>query len=180
VTTAKAPADGELVARFRAAARADRAAVFDEIFVAHRARVLALCHRLCGGRALAEDALQETFLEVYKGLVGFRGDAQLATWIFRLAMRTALRLRARHPAPVEPRAGAEGAVELYAALAARDQARRVQAALDDLPAEQRVVIALFAVDGLRHAEIAEILGIPEGTVWSRLHQGRKALAAALA
>ena len=48
-----------------------------------------------------------------------------------------------------------------------------------LPAEQRLVVALFAVDGLRHTELAEILGIPEGTVWSRLHQGRKALAATL-
>ncbi len=55
----------------------------------------------------------------------------------------------------------------------------VQTALDALPAEQRLVVALFAVDGLRHTEIAEILGIPEGTVWSRLHQGRKAIAAKL-
>jgi RNA polymerase sigma-70 factor (ECF subfamily) len=57
--------------------------------------------------------------------------------------------------------------------------RAVQAALDALPAEQRVVVALFSVDGLSHGEIAAILGVPEGTVWSRLHKGRKALAAAL-
>ena len=55
----------------------------------------------------------------------------------------------------------------------------VQVALDALPAEQRVVVALFSVDGLSHGEIAAILGVPEGTVWSRLHKGRKALAAAL-
>ena len=154
---------------------------FDELFRAHRGRVLALCLRLCGSRALAEDALQETFLEVYKGLHGFRGESQLGTWIYRVAMRTALRLRARHPAPVDADVElALGTSEPHAALAAREQARAVQAALDALPAEQRVVVALFAADGLGHAEIAEILGVPEGTVWSRLHKARKALAAALA
>ena len=61
----------------------------------------------------------------------------------------------------------------------RAMKKAVQSALDALPAEQRVVVALFSVDGLSHGEIAAILGIPEGTVWSRLHKGRKALAAAL-
>ena len=90
------PADAELRARFQSARRVERAAMFDEIFLAHRTRVLALCQRLCGERALAEDALQDTFLEVYKGLARFRGEAQLGTWIYRIALRTALRLRARH------------------------------------------------------------------------------------
>ena len=52
-------------------------------------------------------------------------------------------------------------------------------ALASLGAEHRAVLSLFAVEGLRHAEIAEVLGIPEGTVWSRLHIARKLLAAAL-
>jgi RNA polymerase sigma-70 factor (ECF subfamily) len=64
-------------------------------------------------------------------------------------------------------------------MAARDDIRAVQAALDALPAEQRVVVALFSIDGLTHRQIAAVLGVPEGTVWSRLHKGRKALAAAL-
>jgi RNA polymerase sigma-70 factor, ECF subfamily len=173
--------DAALIERFLAASGADRTAAFDAIFRAHRGRVLSLCQRLCGNRALADDALQETFLEVYKSLSGFRGDAQLGTWIYRIAMRTALRLRARVPAPVELDLDtAEVASQPHAALVARDQARVVQRALDALPAEQRVVIALFAADDLGHAEIADILAIPIGTVWSRLHKARKALAAALA
>jgi len=170
--------DDDLLARFRDATGADRDAAFEQIFHVHRGRVFALCQRLCGNRALAEDAFQDTFLDVYRGLRGFRGEAQLGTWIYRIAMRTALRLRARTPTPVdadfEPPAAAP-----HAALEARDHARRVQAALDALPAEQRTVIALFAVEGLSHGEIAEILGVPEGTVWSRLHKARKALAAAV-
>lgn len=173
-------AEAGLLDRFRAATGADRDQAFNAIFHAHRRRVLGLCLHLCGNRALAEDALQETFIQVYKGLTGFRGEAQLGTWIYRVAMRTALRLRARQPAPVEADVEAElGVVHPHEALAARERARLVQAALTALPAEQRVVVALFAVGGLGHAEIAEILGVPKGTVWSRLHKARKALAAVL-
>ena len=173
--------DGGIGARFRAATGGERSAVFQEVFRVHRDQVFRLCLRLCSQAALAEDATQETFLEVYKGLPLFREEASLGTWIYRVALRTALRLRARQ-SPL-PDAGVEAVAastfDPEAALAARDDVRAVQAALDGLPAEQRVVVALFSVDGLSHGEIAAILGIPEGTVWSRLHKGRKALAAAL-
>ena len=168
-------------ARFRAASGSERSAIFEEIFQSHRDHVLGLCCRLCGNTALAEDAAQEAFVEVYKGLAHFRGEASMATWIYRVAMRTALRLRARaRPAVQTPlEAPPTATADPEAALAARADMRAVQAALDALPAEQRVVVALFSVDGLSHGEIATILGVPEGTVWSRLHKGRKALAAAL-
>ena len=140
-----------VVARFRVARAGERSAIFQEIFQAHYDQVFALCCRLCGNTALAEDAVQETFVEVYKGLPLFRGEASLATWIYRVAMRTALRLRARaRPASEEAIDAAPVAADPEAALAAR----AVQAALDALPAEQRVVVALFSVDGLSHGEIA--------------------------
>jgi RNA polymerase sigma factor (sigma-70 family) len=60
---------------------------------------------------------------------------------------------------------------------ARIEAGRVAAALDRLPAEQRAVLSLFALRGLGHREIAAVLGVPEGTVWSRLHAARSRLAA---
>jgi RNA polymerase sigma-70 factor (ECF subfamily) len=97
-------------------------------------------------------------------------------------MRTAIRVRARQAAyrsnvtsdDVEDSHLTEGP-NPEQMLAARDRVRRVRAAMEKLPIEQRAVLALFAVEGLGHAMIAEILGIPEGTVWSRLHQARKAL-----
>ena len=65
-------------------------------------------------------------------------------------------------------------------LVARDRARRLMMAMDRLSGEHRTVLSLFAVEGLSHKEIAEILGVPEGTVWSRLNAARRRLAGELA
>lgn len=151
-----------------------------EIIAAHREAVFAICLHLTRNRGEAEDAAQDAFLAVHQGLAGFRGEAKLSTWIYRIAVRTAHRVRGRHPAS-EPlldvfpdhRPGPEEHAEV------REQTRAVMKAMESLPTEQRLVLALFAVEGLRHGEIAEVLGIPEGTVWSRLHQARRRLAVLL-
>jgi RNA polymerase sigma-70 factor (ECF subfamily) len=118
------------------------------------------------------------FLTVNSALPHFRGESRLTTWIYRIALRTALRVRARRrpSEPLDPElpgGGGEDAMRFVI------EARRLAAALGRLPAEQRAVLSLFALDGLGHAAIAEILGVPEGTVWSRLHAARKRLAAEL-
>lgn len=141
-----------------------------------RAPVLALCLRLTGSRADAEDALQDVFAAVHRALPAFRGEARLETWIYRIAIRAALRVRARRGevAALDTEHSAGGGGEAW--LAARDEVRRVAAAFQRLTAEHRTVLSLFALDGLAHREIAEILGVPEGTVWSRLHAARARLA----
>jgi RNA polymerase sigma-70 factor (ECF subfamily) len=179
---AASPLDAATEAGLLAEVRAGgpgRARAFDAIFRALREPVLALCLHLTGRRADAEDALQETFLSVHRALPGFRGEARLASWIYRIALREALHARAarRDHGPVDHEVAAPGGGE--GPLVARDEARRVQAALVRLTAEQRAVLALFALEGLSHRQVAEILGIPEGTVWSRLHVARRRLAAAL-
>jgi RNA polymerase sigma-70 factor (ECF subfamily) len=163
-------------ARGRGAARAE---AFEAVFEALRAPVFALCLHLTGDRHDAEDAVQEVFLAVHRALPGFRGDAGISTWVYRIALRAALRQRARRrpSEAVDPEMPADRGGEAH--LAARDEARRVQAAVAGLPAEHRAVLSLFAVDGLGHRQIAEILGVPEGTVWSRLHAARKKLAEAM-
>jgi RNA polymerase sigma-70 factor, ECF subfamily len=163
-------------ARGRAGARAE---AFDALFRALREPILALCLHLTGRRADAEDALQEAFLAVYRALPAFRGEARLSTWVWRIALRAALRVRARRRDHVELDPETPAAGGGAAALEARDEARRLQRALASLPAEPRAVLSLFAVEGLAHREIAEILGVPEGTVWSRLHGARRQLAEAL-
>jgi RNA polymerase sigma-70 factor (ECF subfamily) len=174
--------DQEIALNFARMRGQEREQAFTTLFARHRRRVYQLAHQLTGNSSLAEDTLQETFLQVYRDLPAFRGEAQLSTWIYRIAMRTAIRVRARqaaHRSSVQSEAFEESHlsedVNPEQMLAARERVRRVRAAMDKLPIEQRAVLALFAVEGLGHAMIAEILGIPEGTVWSRLHQARKVL-----
>jgi len=134
-------------------------------------RLLALCLHLCGNAADAEDALQETLLALH--VARFRGESSVETFAYRVALRIALRIKSRRrqagEPSGEPAASGAGAIE-----AAADVAKVLQA-MARLPTEQRAVLSLFALEGLKHKEIAEVLGVPEGTVWSRLHAARKRL-----
>lgn len=150
---------------------------FDEIFAETHGRALGLCLHLTGNRADAEDAAQETYLAVHRALPRFRGDCRVSTWVYRIAIRAALRVKARRPAtePLE----FEPAAETRDPAVDRERSGQIRRALAHLSFEHRTVLALFSLDGLSHREIAETLGIPEGTVWSRLHLARKRLAAEL-
>lgn len=170
-------AEGDLLARIRAGGKARDGAV-QELFRAYRAPLLALCVNITGSRTDAEDALQEVFLAAHRALPRFRGEARLSTWLWRIAVRAALAARTR-PERAESELPELPGPPPERALQARDEARRVAAAMARLTAEHRVVLSLFAVDGLRHADIAAVLGVAEGTVWSRLHEARRALAALL-
>jgi RNA polymerase sigma-70 factor (ECF subfamily) len=150
---------------------------FDAVYAEHRSRVLGLCLHVVGNAADAEDAVQEALLAVHSGLPRFRGECLLSTWIYRIALRTALRVRARRPRTIP--LDFEPSHEPRNPALDRERSRQVHVALSRLTAEHRAVLALFSLDGLSHREIAETLGIPEGTVWSRLHLARKKLAAEL-
>jgi RNA polymerase sigma-70 factor, ECF subfamily len=152
---------------------------FDQVYEECHRQVFALCRHLLGNPVDAQDALQETFLAVARALPGFRGESSVRTWVHRIAVRTALKLRARRPAAVEEldaeRHG--GSHDPAARHLDGDQIARAMAALSF---EHRLVLSLFGVAGLTHGEIAVTLGIAEGTVWSRLHHAKKKLAAELA
>ena len=155
----------------------DRALV--EVFQLFRDPVLALCVHIVGDRTEAEDVVQQVFLSMHGALGQFRGESRLATWIYRITLRAAVaaRTRRRTFAPLEesvPAPCTEHELQL------RDEARRVTAAMDRLSVDHRAVLSLFAVEGLSHREIADVLGVPEGTVWSRLSIARKKLNEALA
>jgi len=165
--------EAEILAGVRAGGVARRQAS-DRLFRELREPLHALCVHLTGRRADAEDAVQEVFVAVHRALPGFRGACRLTTWVYRIALRAAFRARARRQDgepldPETPGGGGEGE------MANRDEAIRAIAALARLPAGPRAVLSLFAVEGLSHREIADILGVPEGTVWSRLHAARRML-----
>jgi RNA polymerase sigma-70 factor (ECF subfamily) len=153
-------------------ARRDEALV--EIFRLFRDPALTLCVHVIGDRAEAEDVVQQVFLSVHRALPLFRGESRLSTWIYRIALRAAVaaRTRRRQGEPLdESLPGPSAERELHV----RDEARRVAAAMNLLSVQHRAVLSLFAIDGLSHQEIADVLGIPEGTVWSRLSVARKKL-----
>jgi RNA polymerase sigma-70 factor (ECF subfamily) len=134
-------------------------------------RLLALCLHLCGNGADAEDALQDTLLALH--VARFRGDSSVETFAYRVALRIALRIKSRRRQAGEP--SGEPAASGAGAIEAAVDAAKVLRAMGRLPIEQRAVLSLFALEGLKHKEIAEVLGVPEGTVWSRLHTARKRL-----
>lgn len=148
--------------------------------------VFALVSRMLAGRhdpALVEDLAQETFLRVFRALPGFdpNGPARLSTWVLTIATRLVLdSLRRRrpdlHPVPRDlPAPDRADAPALRRRLA-----RAIEAAVADLPADQRATFVLFAWHERSLAEIAEALEVPVGTVKSRLSRARAALRVALA
>ena len=166
-----------LLGRVRGASEQEREAAFTEIFVGFQSRVLSLCFHLTGSAADADDAAQEVFLVVFRELPKFRGECRLSTWIYRIAVRIAFRVKAKtsRNGPLDQ----EPAIETPDPALRRESRRLLARALAGLSADHRAVLALFSLEGLSHREIAETLGIPEGTVWSRLHLARKKLSAEL-
>ena len=179
--------DAELMERVATGDRATRDAAFGELVARHRDRVHAICFRYFRDPTDAEDATQETFLTVLRRAGTFRGEAQVSTWMYRVAVNTChdmARHRARRPqTPVEDIGlvsdlhDAHSDEETIAALELSDVLREALATLDD---ETRGLLVLCAVEQVPYAEVAEAYGIAVGTVKSRVHRARARLAAVLA
>jgi RNA polymerase sigma-70 factor (ECF subfamily) len=127
--------------------------------------------RVCGAIALdrGDDAVQETFIAVLRGLRGLREPAALHGWVRRIAVREAVRQATRDGRIVT---GAD--LDAAAPVPDLDAALDVRAALAALRPEHRAVLVLRDLDGLSEADVAELLSVPEGTVKSRLHRARAA------
>jgi RNA polymerase sigma-70 factor, ECF subfamily len=185
-----------------AAARSGDRAALDALLRRHHDRLFALCRRLAGNDADAYDALQEALIAIVRGLDRFDGRARFSTWAYRVATNATLdelRRRRRRPVPGlgddddlggpggRPRgaaagstaagfAGAGGGPRIDDAVADRLD---IDAALALVPEDFRAAVVLRDLCALDYAEIAEVLGIPPGTVRSRIARGRGLLAAHL-
>jgi RNA polymerase sigma-70 factor (ECF subfamily) len=139
-------------------------------------RVYALAVRIVG-TADAEEVAQEAFIRIFRGLAKFRGDAALATWIYRLAVNAALSHRSRRPPPAEADGAEQAAAQPDVEPAHGDAVlrARIERALAKLPTGYRTVIVLHDVEGLEHEEVASILGCHVGTSKSQLHKARARL-----
>lgn len=179
--------DDEALAR--RAASGDESA-FEALVGRFQGRVYRLARRLTGADGDAQDVLQETFLQAYRNLPGFRGEAKFSTWIYRIATNAALmqnRTRARRP--VEPLdtymphfddAGRFAREPADLSLAARadellDRRRLVAQALegiDRLPESCRAAFVLRDLEEMPTAEVAAVLGIEPAAVRQRVHRAR--------
>jgi RNA polymerase sigma-70 factor (ECF subfamily) len=157
-----------------AASKGDRAAT-EVLLRREYPRILAACRRVVGPND-AEDAAQEALCAVARGLRNFDGRSRFSTWCYRIATNAAIdefRRRSRRPTPAEPtdhQAAPNSEVDMVVDKMALTDA------LAALPEEFRVPIVLRDVIGMDYAEIAETLGIPGGTVRSRIARGRGRLA----
>jgi RNA polymerase sigma-70 factor (ECF subfamily) len=153
---------------------------FGEIVRRHRERLWAVALRTLGDREEAADALQEALLSAFRAADRFRGESAVTTWLHRIVVNACLdRARRRQARPVVSLPELQAVREPDSAEPDRDTAREVWAALEKLPAEQRVPLVLLEMQGYSVAEIAHHLGIAEGTVKSRCARGRARLAVLL-
>jgi RNA polymerase sigma-70 factor, ECF subfamily len=180
------PGDETLAAR---AAGGDEAA-FEEIVTRYQARVFRLARRLTGSEDDAADVLQETFLQVYRGLAGFRGESRFGTWLYRVATNAALMLRrARSRRPAEsleaflPRfdaAGVHAATPAQLQVAAQADllidrqvlAQKALAGIERLPDLYREAFVLRDLEEMTTDEVARILDLEPAAVRQRVHRAR--------
>lgn len=183
--------DGLDAERVERAARGDRDAQ-RELFDLHRDAAYAAAMRITGRHEDALDAVQDAFIRAFENLAGFQQDAGFRTWLIRIVSNRSLDLlrarKVRLAVPIEreddtgPR-GYEPAARGTApeeGLERADTLERVRRAVAELSEEHRAVFTLFAEAELSYGEISELLGIPIGTVMSRLFHARRRLAVLLA
>jgi RNA polymerase sigma-70 factor, ECF subfamily len=163
-------------ALLRAHLAGDRHA-FGELVQRHRDRLWAVALRTMGDREDAADALQDALLSAYRAAERFRGDSAVTTWLHRIVVNACLdRIRRQRARPTVPLPEVDTTV---APAPDRETRLDVEAALGQLPVEQRSALILVDVQGYAVAEAAQILGVAEGTIKSRCARGRARLAVVL-
>jgi RNA polymerase sigma-70 factor, ECF subfamily len=172
--------DHILIQRFLAG----EVAAFNGLVERYYQRIDRLAQQVVRNPLVAEDITQEVFLRAYRALPHFRGEASFYSWVYRITLNLCLnylRQQAhRSFTAEEPDASTlSSTADPSALLETQERERLVRGAIDSLPAHYRVVIILRDLEGLSYQEIAEILGIPLGTVKSRLNFGKHLLREAL-
>ncbi len=166
------------------ALRLGEPALVDRMYREHARMVLAWVIRLGGPRLEAEDVAQDVFATAVRRLPSFRGDCAVSTWLFGITRNVVSnarrRARLRHffrldevPEPTDHRALPDEKVERLR------RRRLIQEALESLPVHHREVLVLADFEGRTAPEVSEMLGVAVGTIYSRLHHGRRRFARAL-
>ena len=174
-----------------ASLRAGDPAAYETLVRTAAPQLLSVVRRILRDEEDARDAVQEAFVNAWKGLPSFAEGSRLSTWLHRIAVNAALmKLRARRRRPEDP---IEDLLPAFAddghqtprsepwmepadlALERKQLQERVRQAIDRLPETYRLVLLLRDIEGLATAETAEVLGVTENAVKLRLHRARQAL-----
>lgn len=148
---------------------------FERLYHGHVARIHSLARRMIGPEE-ADEATQDAFVRVWEKLGTFRGEAAFGTWLHRLAINVMLGRRASQSRNRQRMAEGEGVLARAAARVASPELRMdFETAVSRLPAGAREVFVLHDVEGFKHHEIGEMLGIAPGTSKAQLHRARMAL-----
>ena len=170
----------ELIARLQ---KRDEAA-FEELIRQYEKKVYTLCFRMCGNSEDAEEAAQDAFLALWRGIDRFRQESSLSTWIYRLATNACidtLRRRKKQSGSVSLDDeelfvdAVDTSPQPQETVEHREAQKLLQAGLSALPEEYRKVLILREIEGLSYTEIAESASIELGTVKSRISRGRSLL-----
>lgn len=161
---------------------------FDMLYRDHVDLMYRFANRLCGEPEAAQDLVQETFLNAYRGFKKFRGEAQISTWLYTIASRACLRMRRRRKGAPERELSldefiptSEGEFRLQIpvdglspeeALQNKELRQALDAAIDKLPKKYKMVLVLRDMEGLGAKEVGTIMGLNERAVKSRLHRAR--------
>ncbi len=185
------PSDLELIRRLRAKRAAEREAAFSGLFRRHSQSARDLAYRVLGDPGLADDVVQEVFLRLYRDGAAFEQRAQFTSWLYRVVLNRAIDVRrheTRHRADRSARSGAPGLAnedpidaapergpDAQHTLELAERAEAVRVAIDSLSPKLAEVVVLRYPQDLSYEEIGEILGVPPGTVKSRLNRAHEAL-----
>lgn len=156
------------------------------VYEVHAPFVWASLQRLGIRDADLDDVLQEVFVVVHQRIATFDGSSKMTTWLFGICLRVASAYRRRGFRRNEtciaepPDHGTAPGASPEEAMAEAESRRRLAALLDELDLEKRAVFVMFEIDEMPCEEIAQIVGVPVGTVYSRLHSARKDFQKALA
>ena len=161
---------------------------FKAIVDDYQAKVLNTCYRFVNNRQDAEDMTQEVFIEVFRSMAGFRGDAALSTWIYRIAVTKSLdfirkKKRKKRFAVIQRlfNAGDDAIVDIphfntpHAELEQKERAQILSRAVASLPENQCVAVTLHRYEGFSYQEAAEIMGTTVSAIESLLFRAKKNL-----
>jgi RNA polymerase sigma-70 factor (ECF subfamily) len=151
---------------------------FESLYRRHFRRVYALCLRMTGNTAEAEDLTQDVFTHLFRKIGSFRGEAAFTTWLHRLTVNQVLmHFRKRKVRPEQSIEELETPLDIVAGTDNKGDLPlvdriAVQRAIAELPLGYRTILVLHDIEGYEHNEIASMLGVAEGTSKSQLHKAR--------